>query len=185
VPFEPRLVQESLVGTMTVTFTSAVDGVLETNVEGFAQTKPITKQVFGPLPVCTWGTQADLTPATNYQDLWWKASEAGWGVNFTHQGDVIFATWFTYDVVGKPWWLTAELHKTAAGVYAGAVTTLTGPPFDAVPFQPGKVVETAVGAATVSFADGNSASFAYTVNGIAQTKAITRQVFAPPGTVCQ
>jgi hypothetical protein len=54
-----------------------------------------------------------------------------------------------------------------------------------VPFQPGKVVETAVGSATVSFANGNSASFAYTVNGIAQTKAITRQVFAPPGTVCR
>ena len=37
---------------------------------------------------------------TNYGGLWYNApaeSEAGWGINFAHQGDVIFATWFTYD----------------------------------------------------------------------------------------
>jgi hypothetical protein len=65
------------------------------------------------------------------------------------------------------------------------VSTVTGPPFDSPPFDPSKAVETQVGTATLTFANGNSASFAYTVNGIAQTKAITRQVFAPPGTVCQ
>jgi hypothetical protein len=41
-----------------------------------------------------------------------------------------------------------------------------------------------VGSVTLTFADGNSAAFAYTVNGISQTKPITRQVFRPPGTVC-
>jgi hypothetical protein len=41
-----------------------------------------------------------------------------------------------------------------------------------------------VGTATFTFNDGNDASFAYTVNGISQTKAITRQVFQAPGTVC-
>jgi len=42
-----------------------------------------------------------------------------------------------------------------------------------------------VGTATFSFVDGNNANFAYTVNGIAQNKAITREVFVNPGTVCQ
>ena len=37
----------------------------------------------------------------------------------------------------------------------------------------------------LTFADGNRGTFAYTVNGIAQTKAITRQVFGPPGTTCR
>jgi len=37
----------------------------------------------------------------------------------------------------------------------------------------------------VTFANGNGATFAYTVNGVTQSKAIARQVFAPPGTVCQ
>jgi hypothetical protein len=44
---------------------------------------------------------------------------------------------------------------------------------------------TAVGTATFTFSDGNNAQFAYTVNGVSQTKAITRQVFSPPGTVCE
>ena len=44
---------------------------------------------------------------------------------------------------------------------------------------------TAVGTATFTFSDGNNAQFAYTVNGVSQAKAITRQVFTPPGTVCQ
>jgi len=54
-----------------------------------------------------------------------------------------------------------------------------------VPFDSSTVVETTVGTATLTFNDGNHASFAYTVDGIAQTKQITRQVFVPPGTVCQ
>jgi hypothetical protein len=34
-----------------------------------------------------------------------QSTEAGWGINFTHQG-IIFASWFTYDAEGKPWWVT-------------------------------------------------------------------------------
>src|SRR5262249_40359129 len=37
--------------------------------------------------------------AANYQGLWWSSpanSESGWGVNLAHQGDIIFASWFTY-----------------------------------------------------------------------------------------
>ena len=42
---------------------------------------------------------ADFAAATNYQDLWWVANgaESGWGVNLAHQGDNLFASWFTYD----------------------------------------------------------------------------------------
>ena len=34
-------------------------------------------------------------------------------------------------------------------------------------------------------ASGNAATFAYVVNGVSQSKAITRQVFRAPGTLCQ
>jgi hypothetical protein len=43
----------------------------------------------------------------------------------------------------------------------------------------------AFGTATFTFADGNTGTFDYTVNGITQTKAITREVLVDPGTVCQ
>jgi hypothetical protein len=42
-----------------------------------------------------------------------------------------------------------------------------------------------VGTVTLTFADGNHASFAYTVNAVSQTKQITREIFRAPGTVCQ
>ena len=145
-------------------------------------------QVFGPLPTCTFGAQPDLAQATNYQDLWWASpagSESGWGVNFTQQGDIIFATWFTYDVDGTPLWLSATAQQFAPGIYTGTLYRTTGPAFDAVPFDPSRVVATPVGTATVNFANGNAGSFAYTVNGVTQTKPVTRQVFRAPGTICQ
>ena len=81
-------------------------------------------------------------------------------------------------------WLVATAPKTGPGVYSGTLYRTTGPPFNSVPFNPANVVATPVGTATFSFTDGNNASFAYTVNGISQAKAITREVFANPGTVC-
>jgi hypothetical protein len=157
-------------------------------VNGITQTKMIIRQVFGPLPTCNFGAHANLALATNYQDLWYAApaeSEAGWGVNFTHQGDIIFATWFTYDVDGTPMWLSATAAKSAPGVYTGSLYRTTGPAFNALPFLPANVALTEVGTLTLSFANGNSANFAYTVNGVTQTKSIVRQVFRTPGTVCQ
>jgi hypothetical protein len=47
------------------------------------------------------------------------------------------------------------------------------------------VQRTPVGTASFTFADGNNATFAYTVNGVSQSKPITRQVFRAPGTLCQ
>ena len=36
---------------------------------------------------------------------WRRLSEAGWGVNIIQQGDLIFASWFTYDATGKGMWI--------------------------------------------------------------------------------
>jgi len=147
-----------------------------------------TAMVFGALPVCTFGLHPSLETATNYQDLWWNAppgSESGWGINLAHQGSVIFATWFTYDASGNPTWLSATATNVVPNAYAGTLYRSSGPRFNAIPFDPADVVYTPVGNATLTFADGNNATFAYTVDGISQTKSITRQVFRAPGTVCK
>jgi serine protease len=107
-----------------------------------------------------------LTAVFNAQGLWWAspaASESGWGMNFAHQGDTIFVTWFTYDANGKPWWLAAELHKSADNIYTGSIFTSTGPPFNAVPFNPNQTIETTVGTMTVAFSPPNDAVVNYTV----------------------
>jgi hypothetical protein len=188
VPFPGGTSVETEVGNATVTF--AEDGESATfayTVNGVSQTKTIIRQLFAePVPSCVWGEQTDLAGSTNYQGLWWTlgGAERGWGINFTHQGKVIFATWFTYDAAGKPWWLIVLADRTGPRTYAGPVFTVSGPGFDAEPWDPDTVVETEIGEAKITFADGNRATFEYTVNGVTQSKQIERQVFAPPGTVC-
>ena len=188
VPFNPALVVPTAVGTGTLTFTDAANGTFAYTVNGVSQTKAITREVFGPVPTCRFGMQRDLAKATNYQDLWWNApagSESGWGLNITHQGDTLFVTWFTYDLDGSPLWLSATAPKTGAATYAGALYRTSGPAFSATPWNPAAVSRTQVGTVTLTFADGNRATFACTVNGDSQTKQITRDVFRAPGTVCQ
>jgi len=195
VPFNPASVVATAVGSGTLTFSDANSGTFSYsfppgavlgNMSPIAQVKAITHQVFGTLPACATAT-GSLAAATNYQDLWWAApagAESGWGINLTHQGDTLFATWFTYDLNGTPMWLVVTAPKTAPGVYGGTLYRTTGPAFNAAPFNPAAVVATAVGNATFTFMDGNNANFAYTVNNVAQNKAITREVFVNPGTVC-
>ncbi len=194
VPWSPPAVVKSAAGSGTLSFSDPNNGTFSYSVGGVVQTKAITRQVFGALPTCTWGGQPDLTQATNYQDLWWAApagTESGWGVNLNHQGDTIFATWFTYDLDGSPLWLVATAPRTGANSFGGDVYRTSGPAFSAIPFDPAGVVATKVGTATFTFKDGNNATFAYSVQlpgmaaPAAQAKAITREVFAPPGTACK
>ena len=116
VPFDPAKVSCTTVGTGTLTFSDPNNGRFAYSVDGVQQTKVITRQVFGPLPNCAWSAQPDLVRATNYQDLWWVpgGTESGWGVNLTHQGDIIFATWFIYDFDGSVLWLAATTPKVGA-----------------------------------------------------------------------
>ena len=180
------------VGFGTLIFADTDNGTFNYTVDGISQSKAITREVFGPLPTCTFGAQPDFALATNFQDLWWAVpagSESGWGINFTHQGDTIFATWFTYSDDGTPLWLVVTAPQTEPGTYSGTLYRTTGPAFDAVPFNPASVLRSPVGTATFRFFDGNSATFTYTVNtatgSVTQSKLITRQAFGLPRTVCR
>jgi hypothetical protein len=192
VPFDPANVAVIPVGSGTLTFVDADNGTFAYTVNGISQSKAITREVFGPLPICTFESQPDFALATNYQDLWWAApagSESGWGINFTQQGNTIFATWFTYNGDGTPLWLVVTAPQTQPGTYSGTLYRTTGPAFNAVPFDPTRVVRTPVGTATFTFIDGNNAKFTYTINTasgtVAQSKQITREAFASPRTVCR
>jgi hypothetical protein len=170
-----------------LTFTSSNSGTFSYAVGGFAQTKVITQQVFGPATTCQYMAQPTFSATTNYQDLWWAANgaESGWGLVVIHQGDTIFAAWYTYDLDGAPLTLTATATKTGAATYSGTLYRTSGPPFSAVPFDPAAVVRSPVGAMTLTFTNGNAGTFDYSAYGVTQSKAITRQLFAPPGgTLC-
>jgi hypothetical protein len=112
-------------------------------------------------------------------------------VNLNHQGDKIFATWFTYDLDGSPMWLVATAPRTGANTFAGDLYRTTGPAWSAPLFDANLVKKELVGSLALTFADGNHATFAYSVQlpGMAapsaQAKSITREVFKSPGTACK
>src|SRR5450631_673787 len=186
VPFDPARVVRTPVGNGTLTFSDPNTGTFGYTVNGIAQTKSITRQVFGPLPTCIYASHPNLTLATNFQDLWWQPSESGWGLSLTQQGATIFGVWFTYEQDGTPIWLSFTATPTPeAGSYSGALYRASGPAFYTLPFMPTQVARTQVGTAALTFTDGNHSVFANSLFGVAQAKSITREVFQGPGTACQ
>ncbi|HSN21095.1 MAG TPA: serine protease, partial [Usitatibacter sp.] len=118
---------------------------------------------------------------TNYTDLWWNASESGWGINIDHQDNILFATLFTYDRDGTPTWLfMSRGDRQADGSYSGTLYRASGPAFDAAPF--GAIQPVAVGTMRLAFSGHDNGTLTYTYNGATVTKSITRQPFAatPP-----
>jgi hypothetical protein len=184
-----------IAGTGTLSFSDAGNGTFTYGILGVTQTKPIVRLDLGTgaQPSCTYSGTPNLAAATNYQDLWWAAggSEPGWGINVAHQGDSIFATWYTYDAGGMATWLSMLAQRIGtSSVYSGPLYRTSGPRFDA--YDPTKAVPVQVGTASLTFADGNHATFAYTTTGAAglpavtQSKQISRFQYATVGgTVCQ
>jgi len=74
---------------------------------------------------------------------------------------------------------------TESPTYAHSNST-NGSAFNAVPFVPlGGSDVTNVGTMRLRFSDGNNGTLTYTYLGTSVTKAITRQVFSDPVTVCR
>ena len=132
----------------------------------------------------------DTVPApaegtTNYTALWWDREESGWGVNFNHQGNILFGTLFTYDADRAPLWLVMSAGRLlgSSSTFAGDLYRTTGPAFNANPFTP-VPFPTKVGTMTVTFSGANSATLTYSVNGVTVSKAIERQVYGTRAANC-
>jgi len=181
--FDAAAVVATKVGDARLRFTSPDEGTFSYIVNGLSGGKSITRQVFGTASSCAFGG----TPGT-HQDLWWRApanSESGWGLNLAQQGNVIFATWFTYGADGKGLWLVAsEVRETSPGVWSGALYSTTGPAYNSA-WDASKVKVAPVGSMALTFDGMMNGTLATTVNGATITKAITRQVFASPASTCR
>ena len=178
-------------GTFSVTFADTNNASMTYTVNGVTQTKAITRFLFAQAgSTCTVGGSA----GSNYTDLWWHdASESGWGVNLVHQGNIVFATWFTYPSGGTSaapakgmWLVMSQGNQTSPGVFTGQLfrTSAVNAFSNSTPFNPSAVVQTPVGTATFTFTGPNTGTFDYTVNGTHQVKTIQRLQFASPSTVC-
>jgi hypothetical protein len=130
---------------------------------------------------------APAANAPNYTALWWKspaASESGWGLNLVHQGDILFATWFTYDLDGSGLWISSDLHESAANAFSGTLYQSQGSPFNSTAYDSSRFTAVAVGSATLAFSDASNGTFTYTLKGVTQSRPITRFAYSSPVPTC-
>ena len=184
VPFTPITgANLTRVGTMTLAFSGANAGTLTYSVNIVAVSKTIERQVFGARAASCSGASGSRANATNYQDLWWNSAESGWGINLTQQGDVIFATLFTYGANNQGLWLVMSGGtRQGDGSYFGELYRTTGPAFNANPWT--NVTATPVGTMRLRFINGETGTLEYTVNGVTVSKVIARQVFGGSPPLC-
>jgi uncharacterized delta-60 repeat protein len=101
---------------------------------------------------------AELPEAANFQGLWWGGpAQSGWNLTLAHQGEVIFATWATYDDQGQPVWVSMTATQFAPASYRGTLYRTTGPL--------GRVTLQALGSGTLVFSSGDEARFDYQLRG--------------------
>jgi hypothetical protein len=183
-PWSASSIVYSTVGTMRISFSGANAGTLAYSMNGAQLSKSITRLPFSTPVTCSW-TTSDRSTLSNYQDLWWNANESGWGVNVTHQGNILFATLFTYDASGKGMWLVmSNGARTGNRAYSGTLYRTTGPAFSSTNWSATPIAYTAVGAMTFTFLTGNSGMLSYSVDGVQVTKSISRLTFSSPMPSC-
>lgn len=130
---------------------------------------------------------AGSASVANFTSLWWNPNESGWGLNVTHQGNIAFATLFTYDAQGQPMWLVMSngARQGSSTVFVGDLYLARGPAFNAQPFTPITAANlTRVGTMTLDFNQFYTGTLTYSVNGVQVSKIIVKQLFGSRTAQC-
>jgi hypothetical protein len=180
-PFDSSRVVATAVGSIDIQFPFGGEGSFDFQIGSVGGHRTFTRAIFGESARQCFFTSGIVSDASNHEGLWWNPSEFGWALHVDHQGDVVFALWFTYDEAGQPTWLTFTAQKVAAGTYGGTVYRTSGSPFSTEPMA---AISVAVGSATLAFAADGRGTFAYDVSGASRTKTIERQRLGEDAPIC-
>ncbi len=155
------------VGTGTLTFAGADAGTFDFTIDGVPGAKAITRQVFAT---------GFNKPVVDYTDLWWNKNESGWGVSLTQQYGIIFAAWYAYDDAGNPeWYVATNCPATETGCTGTLYRVRGGAPLTAAWKAVAPPVP--VGEVSFRFTDPANGTLSYTIDGVAASRTITRQVY--------
>ncbi len=158
----------SKVGNGILSFSNANTGSFSFSINGVTGSKSIVRQMFAS------GT---TTPSPDYSDLWWNASESGWGITISQQYGTIFALMFGYDSVGNSTWYFASNCKVAGNGCSGDLYQVTGGVRPTATWSGAGLAVTKVGIIEFTFTDANNGTTNYFINGAAGSKQITRELF--------
>lgn len=121
--------------------------------------------------------QAANTFGTDASDLWFNPNESGWGINVTHQQEVLFITLFVYGADSRTrWYVGPNLRFVGGSTFTGELYETIGP-FLGGAFNPNAVSARQVGTANMTFSNFASATLTYSVDGVNVAKSIQRQTF--------
>jgi hypothetical protein len=136
------------------------------------------RRVFGALLLAT-AFSVPTASATSFSidqsDLYYIATESGWGIQLVQRGSVIFATMFVYGPNGTPTWYVSTMNSANGVTWDGDLLATTGPYFATVPFNPANVSATKVGTMHWQPQSVAAGTLTYDVNGVAILKNVTRQ----------
>ncbi|APV50882.1 hypothetical protein BWI17_15010 [Betaproteobacteria bacterium GR16-43] len=158
-------------------FTATADGaLLQYSADGVAVSKAVTRLTFRSVPKhCTWDAapiEGSVAKA-NFTGLWYGPTLPGWGLTLSHQGDTVFGVLYGYDAQQNPTWsVMTNGAQQGDGRHAGTLYRVEG----------GHLVAT--GTMNLDFTTSNVGSMRAVMDGVAQEKSITRQVFSTPATTC-
>jgi hypothetical protein len=173
-PFNPAAVTRTKVGNATFDFSPGGQTANFTwTVGSLTRSRLIQRLPFGNAAP-NWGI--DRT------DLWWNPAESGWGLTLAQHGNNVVAAWFTYAPSGRPLFIYMPgVQAQSADAFTGTLYTTTGTSYTAATYDPTQFRGTQVGSATVHF-NGDTRLSPRQVNGVTQTKTITRYLFGGPVT---
>jgi hypothetical protein len=103
----------------------------------------------------------------------------------THQANIVFATWFTYDDFGRPIWYVMSRAEGGAirNDFEGEIYLTAGPAFGTA-FDPSRVTRTGVGRGRFVIYNRDVAQIYATVAGRSVSKTLSRFVYAIPPPLC-
>jgi hypothetical protein len=128
---------------------------------------------------CLVAAPASASLGTNFSDQWWNPNESGWGASVLQQYDTLFIELFVYAPDGRPTWYTAAAyHQPQSGrtLFSGDLYETSGPWFGAF-FDAAAVGKRRVGTLQFDAASTDFATLTYTVDNVAVTKQVQRQLW--------
>jgi cyclophilin family peptidyl-prolyl cis-trans isomerase len=169
IPWAGQNRQVTNVGNGTFTFSTSTSARFDFTINNITSSKTISVQPIG----------SDTTPPVfNYTDLWWAGeAESGWGIALTQQSSTLFATWFTFDATGKPFWYVAPNCAVIEATCTSDLFQVTGGSPITGAWTGQNRIATKVGTITFRFIGPAAADIRYTINGVAGERSISRQPF--------
>lgn len=123
------------------------------------------------------GTQPPQA-SIDYTGAWYLPSESGWGISIVRgASSTLGVILYHYDPDRSPaWYILQNGAWQSPTVFAGTLNRFSGPAYTEV-FNPAQVSSTPVGTATLTFTSATQGTLAYSINGSALSKAITKLTF--------